>query len=114
MLYPKKVRQLNNFTFVIIDDNQKNRLKTKATAEGFPNLKFLAMADNYDDGIDVVLEYNPDIIFLEIDPLDKESKLSLAFINELYRYMTVVPKVFITTTTENHCRESINQSINHS
>ncbi|WP_395061104.1 LytR/AlgR family response regulator transcription factor [Flavobacterium sp.] len=102
---------MNNFTFVIIDDNQKNRLKTKATAEGFPNLKFLAMADNYDDGIDVVLEYNPDIIFLEIDPLDKESKLSLAFINELYRYMTVVPKVFITTTTENHCRESFKYGV---
>ena len=66
---------MKNFTFVIIDDDHKNRLKTKATAESFSNLHFLAMADNYDDGIDIVLEHNPDVICLEIDPLDKESNL---------------------------------------
>ena len=37
---PQKVKQLKNFTFVIIDDNPKNRLKTKATAESFQNLNF--------------------------------------------------------------------------
>jgi DNA-binding LytR/AlgR family response regulator len=94
---------LKNFTFVIIDDDQKNRLKTKATAESFSNLHFLAMADNYDDGIDIVLEHNPDFIFLEIDPLEKESNLSLGFINELYRYLSKVPKVIVTTKNDALC-----------
>lgn len=94
---------MKNFTFVIIDDDHKNRLKTKATAESFPNLHFLAMADNYDDGIDIVLEHNPDFIFLEIDPLEKESNLSLGFINELYRYLSKVPKVIVTTKNDALC-----------
>lgn len=94
---------MKNFTFVIIDDDHKNRLKTKATAEGFSNLHFLAMADNYDDGIDIVLEHNPDFIFLEIDPLEKESNLSLGFINELYRYLSKVPKVIVTTKNDALC-----------
>ncbi len=34
---------------------------------------------------------------LEIDPTDKKSDLSLALINELYRYLRVVPKIIITT-----------------
>lgn len=102
---------MKNFTFVIIDDNQKNRLKTKATAESFPNLKFLAMADNYDDGLDVVLEYNPDVIFLEIDPLDKESKLSLTFINELHRYLSIIPKIFVTTTTAALCLDALKYGV---
>ncbi|MFY7740844.1 MAG: LytR/AlgR family response regulator transcription factor [Flavobacterium sp.] len=106
MLYPKKVKQLKNFTFVIIDDNPKNRLKTKATAESFQNLTFLAMADNYEDGIDIVLEYYPDVIFLEIDPQEEESKLSLAFINELYRYLSVIPKIIVTTTNDALCLQS--------
>ncbi|WP_460573496.1 LytR/AlgR family response regulator transcription factor [Flavobacterium koreense] len=97
---------MKNFTFVIIDDNPKNRLKTKATAESFQNLTFLAMADNYEDGIDIVLEYHPDVIFLEIDPQDKESKLSLAFINELHRYLSVIPKVIVTTTNDALCLQS--------
>ena len=94
---------MKNFTFVIIDDDHKNRLKTKATAESFSNLHFLAMAANYDDGIDIVLEHNPDVIFLEIDPLEKESNLSLGFINELYRYLSKVPKVIVTTKNDSLC-----------
>ena len=61
------------------------------------------MADNYDDGIDIVLEHNPDFIFLEIDPLEKESNLSLGFINELYRYLSKVPKVIVTTKNDSLC-----------
>lgn len=61
------------------------------------------MADNYDDGIDIVLEHNPDVIFLEIDPLEKESNLSLALINELYRYLSKVPKVIVTTKNDSLC-----------
>lgn len=61
------------------------------------------MAANYDDGIDIVLEHNPDVIFLEIDPLEKESNLSLGLINELYRYLSKVPKVIVTTKNDSLC-----------
>lgn len=94
---------MKNFTFVIIDDNQKNGLKTRAVAESFSNLRFLASANSYDDGIDCVLEHNPDIIFLEIDPSDKDSNLSLNLINELHRYLTVIPKILITTKNDSLC-----------
>lgn len=102
---------MKNFTFVIIDDNQNNALKTKAKAESFQNMHFLAMSDNYEDGLDVVLEHNPDIIFLEIDPQDTESKLSLALINELYRYLSVVPKIFVTTSNDALCLEAFKYGV---
>lgn len=102
---------MKNFTYVIIDDNQDNALKTKATAESFQNLRYLAVADNYNDGLDVVLEHNPDVIFLEIDPQDKDSKLSLQFINELHRYLSVIPKIFITTTNDSLSLEAIKYGI---
>lgn len=102
---------MKNFTFVIIDDNQDNALKTKATAESFQNLRYMAVADNYNDGLDVVLECNPDIVFLEIDPQDKNSKLSLQFINELHRYLSVIPKIFITTTKDSLSLEAIKYGV---
>jgi DNA-binding LytR/AlgR family response regulator len=111
MLYPKTVKQLKKFTFVIIDENQINALKTKAVAESFQNLHYLAMADSYDDGLDVILEYHPDIVFLEIDPQDKETKLSLALINELHRYLTFIPKVFVTTIHDALCLEAIKYGV---
>ncbi|WP_395053603.1 LytTR family transcriptional regulator DNA-binding domain-containing protein [Flavobacterium sp.] len=94
---------MKNFRFVIIDDDQSNGLKTRAIAESFQNLHYLASAMTYDDGIDCVLENNPDLIFLEIDPTDKESNLSFGFINELHRYLSVVPKIIITTKNDSLC-----------
>ena len=97
---PQKVRQLNNFTYVIIDDDYDNGLKTKQIADGFQNLTFLASVTNYDDAVDAVLEFQPDFIFLEVDPSDTTSNLSLHIINELHRYLSVVPKVFVTTKND--------------
>jgi DNA-binding LytR/AlgR family response regulator len=57
----------------------------------------LAAANNYDDGVNLILEHQPHLVFLEIAPSDKKSNLSLSLINELYRYLPVVPKIIITT-----------------
>ena len=87
-----------NYPYIIIDDNQESVLKTQAIAEGFSELVFVASANNYADGLNLILEHTPKLIFLEIDPADKTSNLSLALINELYRYLKVVPKIIITTS----------------
>ena len=84
-------------TFIIIDDNQDDVTKTQAIAERFRNLSFLASATTYDEGVNLILEHQPHLVFLEIDPSDKKSKLSLFLINELYRYLPVVPKIIVTT-----------------
>ena len=84
-------------TFIIIDDNQEDVAKTQVIAERFRNLSFLASANNYDDGVNLILEHQPHLVFLEIDPSDKKSNLSLSLINELYRYLKTVPKIIVTT-----------------
>ena len=73
-------------------------MKTKAIADGFSELVFVASANNYSDGLNLILENSPKLIFLEVDPTDTTSNLSLSFINELYRYLKVIPKIIITTT----------------
>lgn len=85
-------------TYIIIDDSQDDVVKTQAVAERFRNLSFVASANNYDDGVNLILEHQPRLVFLEIDPSDKKSNLSLALINELYRYLSVVPKIIVTTS----------------
>lgn len=85
-------------TFIIIDDSQDDVSKTQAIAERFRNLSYLASANNYDDGVNLILEHQPHLVFLEIDPADKKSNLSLSLINELYRYLKTVPKIIVTTS----------------
>jgi DNA-binding LytR/AlgR family response regulator len=98
-------------TYIVIDDDAQSTLKTQAVASRFEGFVCVATASNYSDGINVVLEHQPKIIFLEIDPSDKSSNLSLLFINELYRYLKVVPKIIIVTKYKDLAFESVKYDI---
>lgn len=99
------------YSYIIIDDDQESVLKTKALADSFSELEFLASANNYEEGLNLILELTPLLIFLEIDPKDKKSHLSFALINELYRYLDKVPKIIITTSTKDFAIESIQYEV---
>lgn len=98
-------------TFIIIDDNQEDVTKTQAIAERFRNLSFLAAANNYDDGVNLILEHQPYLVFLEIDPADKKSNLSLSLINELYRYLKIVPKIIVTTSKKDLAYDALQYEV---
>ena len=98
-------------TYIIIDDDKGSILKTQAVAERFKNLSFVASANNYDDGLNLILEHQPRLVFLEIDPTDKKSNLSLALINELYRYLKIVPKIIVTTDKKDLAYEALQYEV---
>ncbi|MGO4817349.1 LytR/AlgR family response regulator transcription factor [Flavobacterium sp. W22_SRS_FP1] len=100
-----------NYSYIIIDDDQESVLKTKAMADSFSELDFIASANNYQDGLSLILEHTPQLVFLEIDPTDKKSNLSLALINELYRYLKIVPKIIITTKKSELAFEAIQYEV---
>ncbi|TBX71108.1 response regulator transcription factor [Flavobacterium silvisoli] len=98
-------------TFIIIDDNQDDVTKTLAIAERFRNLSYVATANSYDEGVNLILEHQPHLVFLEIDPTDKKSNLSLSLINELYRYLSVVPKIIVTTSKKELAYEALKYEV---
>lgn len=100
-----------SYSYIIIDDNPECVLKTKAIADGFSELVFVASANNYTDGLHLILEHTPKLIFLEIDPTDKKSNLSLGLINELYRYLKVIPKIIITTSKKELAFDAIQYEV---
>lgn len=100
-----------NYSYIIIDDNPESVLKTKSIADCFPELLYLATATDYDEAINLILEYNPKLIFLEIDPLDKKSKLSLNLIDALYRHFDRIPKIIITTSKKDLAFDAIQYEV---
>lgn len=98
-------------TYIIIDDTPDDVVKTQAIAERFRNLSYVSAANNYDDGVNLILEHQPRLVFLEIDPSDKKSNLSLALINELYRYLSVVPKIIITTSKKEMAYDALKYEV---
>lgn len=102
---------LKKYSYIIIDDDAESILKTRTIAEGFSELAFAASATNYQDGLNLVLEHKPSIVFLEIDPKDLSSNLSLAFINELHRFLSILPKIIVTTFTKEGAFDAIQYGV---
>lgn len=100
-----------SYSYVIINDNQENVLNIQGLADGFQNFRLAASANNYDDGLNCILEHQPQLVFLEIDPKDKSSKLSLSLINELYRYLKEIPKIVVTAKNGNLALEAIKHEV---
>jgi len=94
-------------SYIIIDDNAESILKTLSVAARFQNLQFLASANSYNEALDLILEHHPSLVFLEINPTDKGSNLSLLLINELHRYLKVLPKIIVTTNNAELAVEAI-------
>lgn len=102
---------MEKYPYIIIDDDIESSLKTKTIADGFSELIFIASAANYQEGLNLILEHKPAVVFLEIDPLDLSSNLSLSLINELYRYLSKLPKIIVTTSKKELAFDAIQYGV---
>lgn len=102
---------MKKYSYIIIDDDAESILKTKTTASGFSELSFAASASNFHEGLDLVLEHKPALIFLEIEPKNLSSHLSLIFISELHRFFQEIPKIIITTNTKDKAFDAIQYNV---
>ncbi|MDR6762810.1 DNA-binding LytR/AlgR family response regulator [Flavobacterium sp. 2755] len=102
---------MKKYSYIIVDNDAESVLKTRIVAEGFSELTFIASATNYLQGLNLVLEHRPSFVFLEIDPQDSLSHLSLSFIGELYRYLSIIPKIIVTTTKKDLAFEAIQYNV---
>jgi DNA-binding LytR/AlgR family response regulator len=100
-----------NYTYIILDDDPESVKKLKKMASEFSELNFIAAADNYADGLNLILKHTPEIIFLEVDPQNADSGLSLNLLNGLLMYLKEMPKIVITTTTKDFAFECIQYKV---
>ena len=94
-------------SFIIIDDETESILKTLSVAARFQSLHFVGSANSYEEGVNLILENQPSLVFLEINPIKKESNLSLQLIGELYRYLDIVPKIIVTSSDRSLAYDAI-------
>jgi DNA-binding LytR/AlgR family response regulator len=98
-------------TFIIVDDQSESIENVKALASHFQQLVFLDSASTYEEGLNAILEHTPQLVFLEIDPEDPKSNLSLKLINELHRYLRIVPEIIVITKTQNLAYEAMKYEV---
>ena len=100
-----------NYTYIVLDDDAESVIKIKKMASKFSELNFIASANNCTDGLNLILKHTPDLIFLEIDPTDESSGLSLNLLNGLLMYLNEMPKIVITTKSKDLAFECIQYKV---
>jgi DNA-binding LytR/AlgR family response regulator len=98
-------------TFIIVDDQPESIENVMAIASHFQQLVCLASATTYEDGLNAILEHNPHLVFLEISPDDKKSNLSLQLINELHRFLRIVPEIIVITKNKDLAFEAMKYEV---
>jgi DNA-binding LytR/AlgR family response regulator len=98
-------------TFIIVDDQSESIENVKALASHFQQLVFLDSASTYEEGLNAILEHTPQLVFLEIDPEDPKSNLSLKLINELHRYLRIVPEIIVITKNKDLAFEAMKYEV---
>lgn len=98
-------------SYLILDDDSKSILKIQSVMEGFSTFQLVATATNYEDGLNAILEYQPDFVFLEINPLSASSNLSLQLINELHRFLKKIPQIIAVSHDTSKAFEAVKYDV---
>ena len=83
-------------------ENLKQKLKM------FPNFSCVGISDCYDESLNNILEYAPNVVFINVDSISKNDSLTaFNFVNELYKYMQELPFFIALSTSKEHAYTSI-------
>ncbi|MBF6609364.1 MAG: LytTR family transcriptional regulator DNA-binding domain-containing protein [Flavobacterium sp.] len=99
------------YSYVIIDDNEQSSADLRAVMQQFPDFYFVGSANTADRGLDIILEHCPSIVFLEINPENKSSGLSVSLIAELHRYLDRIPVVIAISNTTDYAYNAIRYAV---
>lgn len=99
------------FSYVIIDDDEQSTAQLQMLCQNLVMLEYLGSATNYAQGLQLIVEKAPQVVFLEIAPQNPTSQLSLAILNDLHQFMAVVPYLIITTKSTQFAFDAIQYQV---
>ena len=86
--------------YSIIDGDKKTILKIQKYFENTDDFVCIGASGCFNQALDTILEYTPDIIFIDVDNNKENTNDAFSFINELYKYVKEMPKVIALSTTK--------------
>jgi len=84
---------------VIVEDSRLARNELKELLRAFSEIELVGEAENVDDGVEIIEELNPDILFLDINMPEKDGFELLETLNE-------VPITVFTTAYDEYAIKS--------
>jgi len=98
------------YSYLVIGNDEGNAKETLLRFKEFPEFYCVGTAVNNDEAVDKILELQPQLVFLELNPKSK-SDVSMSIITDLYRYINVLPYFIILSDTQKFAFEAIKHGV---
>lgn len=95
------------YPYIIIDKDIINSREIKAVLGDFTNFLHVGTSTNYDDGLNLILEHSPELVFLEIESVIKEGSHPFELIKEVSVYLKILPRFVLVTSGKQWAYEAI-------
>ena len=100
------------YPYVIIDSDSETIQTIKLTLEDHKEYLCTGIANNREDGINLILKLAPKLVFLEVD-ISKASDACSGYsiIDELKKYLNILPEFIVVTKSNAHAIEGIRNGV---
>ncbi len=100
------------YSYIIIDNDEKAVDDLRTVLSNFPNYYCRGIATNEREAIDLILEQNPKIIFLDVQVQGiYNNSCGFSILNELKHYLNELPDVFVVTKTSSYAIQAIKNDV---
>ncbi|RPD99566.1 DNA-binding response regulator [Aureibaculum marinum] len=86
--------------YSIIDGSKSTINKIHKFFENTVNFVCVGSSDCYNKSLDTILEFTPDIVFIDVDYSEGCSSNAFSFVNELYKYVSELPNIVALSTSK--------------
>ena len=99
------------YKYIIIDGNSQSSMSLQTHVSTLGDFYFSGYVNNAAEGLNLILEENPDVVFLGTNLTDSNTESNFALVNELYKYMVVLPKIIIISSTKEVAYEAMKYDV---
>lgn len=99
-LYLKKLE----YTYTIIDSDATSNLQLQHYLEDYGDFSCSALAKDSNDGINTILKYSPDVVFIN---LNENAQEYFQMVMELHQYIKEIPVIIGVSKSKDHAYDAI-------
>ncbi|MET2985505.1 LytR/AlgR family response regulator transcription factor [Aureibaculum conchae] len=86
--------------YSIIENNKSTIKKIQSFFDNTVDFACVGASECYNQSLDTILEYTPDIVFIDVDYSKDNCTNAFSFVNELYKYLTDMPHIIALSATK--------------
>jgi DNA-binding LytR/AlgR family response regulator len=100
------------YPFIIIDNNPRTIRRIQLAFEKYNNYLCVGVAKTATEGLDLILERMPALVFMNIDiPSNKTDKILFTVMDELRKYVDDLPRFIILADAADYAIEGIRNNV---